>query len=141
MTAEDLIRKHEGLKLTAYKCPAGVWTIGYGHTGTAVREGLSISRQQAEQWLAEDVATARLAVEAAVSPAKLTKNQLEALTSFTYNVGEGAFKRSTMLRLIKADPTDQQIRAEFARWVLAGGKRLPGLVTRRAEEAALYFSK
>jgi lysozyme len=135
----DLLKAHEGLRLTAYKCPAGVWTIGYGHTGSDVKEGKAITQTEAERLLRLDVEWAERAVNAEL-PA-INQCQFDALVSFVFNVGAGAFAGSTLLKKAKASPNDPAIRAEFAKWRNGGGKVLPGLVKRRAAEADLYFSK
>lgn len=139
-----LLAKHEGLSLKAYKCPAGVWTIGYGNTyyedGTKVKEGDIITRERAEELLriiANDFATK---VDALVKP-KLTMQQFDALVSFAYNVGIANFAKSTLLKKVNANPLDLTIRAEFEKWNKSNGKVLKGLVTRRKEEADLYFTK
>ena len=133
----DLIKRHEGLELKAYLDAAGVWTIGYGHTG-GVKSGDVISDRQAEELLQADLATAERAVS--VQRLRLNQNQFDALVSFVYNVGAGNFNRSTLLRYARVNVNDTRIRQEFSRWIYAGKKILPGLVKRRREEAALYFS-
>ena len=129
-----IIKDHEGLELEAYKCPAGVWTIGYGHT-KGVKKGDKCSKADAEAWLVEDVDSA----EKAVAALKLNQNQFDALVSFTYNLGSGNLKKSTLYKKAKVDPDDESIREEFAKWVNSNGKPLPGLVRRRAAEAELYY--
>ena len=133
-----LIKEFEGLHLKAYKCPGGVWTIGYGHTA-GVKPGMVITEVQAEEFLLSDVAT----FEKAVSEQKLDLNQnmFDALVSFTFNVGVGNFKRSTLLCKIKVNPQDNSIMDEFLRWVYSKGRVLPGLQRRRLAEMKLYFSK
>lgn len=133
ISAIDLIKKHEGLRLKAYRCPAGVWTIGWGHTAN-VAPGMSITRQEAEALLRADVAM----IEAELEGMVLTANQRAALVSFIYNVGIEAFRNSTLWEKIRQDVNHPDIPAEFARWRYAGGQEMPGLVKRRAEEAALY---
>lgn len=132
-----IITAHEGLKLGAYLCPAGVWTIGYGHTRTA-KQGMSITMQRAEELLRDDLKTAENAVNN--QNLKLKQNQFDALVSFVFNVGSGNFRNSTLLRKAKVNPKDPSIRYEFSRWNKGGGRVLPGLVKRREEEANLYFS-
>lgn len=138
-----IIKKHEGLKLRAYRCPANVWTIGYGNTfyedGTPVKQGEVISKERADRLLFQTVTRFRQHVDVAVT-AQLTPNQLDALTSFAYNVGMAAFRRSTLLRKVNANPNDPTIRNEFMRWTRAGGRVLRGLQIRRKEEADLYFT-
>lgn len=133
----DLIKKYEGLRLEAYKCPAGVWTIGYGHT-KGVYKGMSITKEEAEKLLQQDVSVFELQVINTVG--KLSDCKIDALVSFAYNVGIAAFRNSTLCRKVKANSDDATIRAEFGKWVYAGSKKLPGLVKRRAEEAEMYFS-
>lgn len=133
----DLIKKYEGLRLEAYKCPAGVWTIGYGHT-KGVYKGMSISKEEAEKLLQQDVSVFELQVINTVG--KLAACKIDALVSFAYNVGIAAFRNSTLCRKVKANSDDPAIRNEFMKWIYAGSKKLQGLVKRRAEEADVYFS-
>lgn len=132
----DLIKKYEGLRLEAYKCPAGVWTIGYGHT-KGVYKGMSITKEEAEKLLKQDVSVFELQVINTVG--KLSDCKIDALVSFAYNVGIAAFRNSTLCRKVKANSDDPAIRNEFGKWVYAGSKKLQGLVKRRAEEAEMYF--
>ncbi len=138
-----IIRKFEGLKLTAYLCPANVWTIGYGSTfyenGSKVRQGDKITLDRADKLLLEMVKRFEISVRGLVK-SKINDNQLGALTSFAFNVGVGALNKSTLLRKVNANPNDPTIRNEFMRWTRGGGKVLKGLVTRREAEANLYFS-
>jgi lysozyme len=134
----ELIKKHEGLKLTAYKCPAGVWTIGYGHTRTAV-SGIKITEWQAEELLKSDLRIAETIVNMSLKD-QLNQKQFDALVSFVFNVGAGAFQKSTLLKRIKANQEEHLIRHEFSRWDKAGGKVLAGLVRRRQDEANMYFN-
>lgn len=141
--AIDLIKEFEQLYLEAYLCPAGVWTIGWGHT-KGVKAGGVIDRQRAEEFLQEDYEEAEKAVLKMVK-VKLTDDQLGALTSFVFNLGAGNFKSSTLRRKVNANPHDKTIRDEFMRWVYARGGNdepvmLDGLVRRREAEADLYFS-
>lgn len=137
----DLIKRFEGCKLKAYKCPAGLWTIGYGNTfyedGTKVKQSDVITQQRAEQLfdiIVEDFATK---VDALVK-SNVSENNFSALVSFTFNVGIGNFQRSTLLRKVNANPKDATIPAEFRKWVRANGEVLKGLVRRREAEAKLY---
>lgn len=134
----ELIKRHEGFRANAYKCPADVWTIGYGHT-RGVKSGDVIGKAQGERFLIQDVQIA----EREVNSHGLTfnQNQFDALVSFVFNIGSGNFTRSTLLRKLKVDTNDATISYEFSRWKYAGGKVLPGLVKRRKEEAELYFNK
>ena len=132
-----LIKEFEGLRLKAYKCPGGVWTIGYGHT-TGVKPGMVISEAQAEEYLKADL----IAFERYLNGLglALNQNQFDALVSFIYNVGTGNFSKSTLLRKVRANPQDNSIMDEFLRWVYSKGRVLPGLQRRRLAEMKLYFS-
>lgn len=136
--AYSFIRQFEGLRLTAYSCPAGVWTIGYGHTSGIV-SGMSITKEQAEKFLRQDIAAAENIVNAECL--NLRQCQFDALVSFVFNVGGGNFRKSTLLKKIKANPDDNSIMDEFLRWVYARGVVLPGLQKRRLAEMRLYFSE
>ncbi len=134
----DLIKGFEGLRLGAYQDSAGVWTIGYGHTGN-VQPGDRITQAEADALLQQDTAWAQQAVRDQVK-VPLTQGQFDALTSFTFNLGAGALSRSTLLQKLNAgDYAGAQ--AEFGKWVNAGGQVLQGLVRRRAAEAELFGSQ
>lgn len=133
----ELIKRHEGLVLQAYLCPAGVYTIGYGRAH-GVRPGDRITQHLAEQYLREDLRDAEMTVLRLVRH-RLNQNQFDALVSFVFNLGAGNFQSSTLLRKINENPRDHDIKAQFKRWVYANKKVLPGLVVRRNEEAELYF--
>ncbi len=133
------IKANEGLRTTAYRDPVGIWTIGYGHTGADVKPGQKITEAQAEALLRKDVAWAENAVRKNVK-VPLTQGQFDALTSFTFNCGAGALQKSTLLKKLNAgDYAGAQ--AEFGKWVHGGGKVLPGLVRRRAEEAQMFGNR
>lgn len=132
----DLIKRFEGLRHEAYKCPAGVWTIGYGHTGD-VQNGALITAEGAEAQLREDVARFEEGVRHIVGPC--TQGQFDALVSFAFNLGLGALMSSTLLKKHKSKDYAGAA-GQFLRWNKAGGKVLPGLTKRRAAEAALYAS-
>ena len=134
----DLIKSFEGLRLKAYRCPAGIWTVGYGHTGPDVRPNTHITQQEAEALLKGDLDKFEAGVEKAVGP-NTTDNQFAALVSLAYNIGLGAFLRSTVLRQHRAG-NHKLAAAAFLMWVKGGGRTLPGLVRRRAAERALYLS-
>jgi len=133
-----IIKEFEGLRLRAYRCPAGVWTIGYGHTRTA-RKGQVITEAEADRLLREDLRVFEQGVLDALGGAPTTENQFSAMVSLAYNIGLGAFRRSKVLAFHKAGKTAEAARA-FANWRKAGGKVLPGLVRRRAAEAKLYLT-
>lgn len=134
-TGLDLIKAFEGLQLEAYRCPAGVWTVGYGTTKN-VRRGMRITKRQAEILLSEDVAEFERAVEQAVT-IELQQHEFDALVSFAYNVGAGALASSTLVRKLNTGDRAGAAR-EFDRWNKAGGRVLPGLTRRRAAERALF---
>lgn len=127
----------EGCRLTAYRDAAGIPTIGYGHTA-GVRMGDRISKQQAKALLREDAETVMRQVRA-LDVAR-TEAQLEALTSFAFNVGIDRLRSSTLLKVIRSCGSKQAIQREFKRWVYAGGRKLSGLVKRREWEASHFFA-
>lgn len=131
----DLIKSFEGLRLSAYKCPADVWTIGYGTTA-GVKPGQRITEQQAEELLRKDAAQVEAQVLRTIK-VPLTQGQFDALVSFTYNLGAGNLADSTLVRLLNAGDY-MGAAAQFDRWNKAGGKVLKGLVTRRAAERAMF---
>jgi len=131
----DLIKRFEGLYLRSYKCPADVWTIGYGHTKN-VNSNQIITSEQAEQLLRSDLRVFEKVVSDAVT-VPLNQNQFDALVSLAFNIG-GAFGSSTLLRMLNAanyaGAADQ-----FLRWNRAGDKVLDGLTRRRTDERALFL--
>ena len=131
----DLIKHFEGLRLEAYRCPADVPTIGYGHT-LGVKMGDRITQDQAEELLRKDLAIFERGVNKAVT-ALITQGQYDSLVSFAYNLGLGALLGSTLLRKLNAG---EDASGEFCRWVNAGGRRLDGLVRRREAERVLFVS-
>lgn len=142
MNLINLLIEFEGLKLKAYKDSVGVWTIGIGTTvypnGTKVKQGDTCTREQAIRYCQEDLKNFRSGVLRLV-PATLPSGAIDALTSFAYNLGLGNLSKSTLLRVIKKDKNDlQSIEKEWNKWVYAGGKKLNGLVKRRAKEFELY---
>ena len=134
----ELIKRYEGLRLKAYVCPAGVATIGWGHT-KGVKAGMVIDLAEAERLLADDIAIAERCVNCDAD--SLNQNQFDALVSFVFNVGTANYKKSTLRKKVLANPNDPVIADQFERWVYAKGKVLLGLMKRRADECDLYFSK
>lgn len=136
----ELIKDCEGLSLQAYHCPAGVLTIGYGHTSAAglppVKPGMKITKAIAETILERDLVKYEDAVKRHVK-VDLTDNQYSALVSLCYNIGEGNFAQSTVVHRVNIKDFTGAA-AAFAMWNKGGGKVLPGLVKRRALEAALF---
>ena len=135
----DLIKRFEGCRLSAYKCPAGILTIGYGHTGSDVHPGMTITQNEADRLLKMDLVIHCNNVNNLVK-VPLTQNQFDALVSFEFNVGYGALKTSTLLRLLN-NKDYKGASEQFGRWVWGGGRILPGLVNRRKAEKELFISK
>lgn len=132
----DLIKEFEGLCLTAYKCAAGVWTIGYGHT-EGVTGAMVITDATASELLAKDLEKFEAGVEGLVK-VEINQNQFDALVSFAFNVGLGNLAKSTLLKKINSGRPVGEVQAEFLRWNKAGGKVLAGLTKRRNAEAYLF---
>lgn len=140
------IKEFEGLRLTSYKCPAGVWTIGYGHT-SGVKPGMTITTQQADTLLRGDL----LPFETYVRNLELdlTQGQFDALVDFCFNLGTGSLGKSTLLQKVKLyvknpdgveeGSIGEAVCDEFMKWVHAGGVRLKGLVKRREWEVIRFF--
>lgn len=140
-TLIEAIKRFEGFRGTAYRCPAGVWTIGYGHTA-GVKRGDRMTEGEAERQLRRDLAE----YEAFVDKLGVTErqNKFDALVDFAYNLGCDALEGSTLLKKIRACAPDAEVRGEFMKWVyatVAGKKRkLEGLVKRRKWEADRFFN-
>lgn len=132
-----IIKHFEGFSSTRYVCPAGYNTIGYGHRILA-KENFppKISESEATKILRKDVCIAEDAVRRCVS-VPLQDCQFSALVSFVYNVGEGTFRKSTLMKIINARK-HEKVPEELQRWVFAKGKKLPGLQLRRDAEGRLY---
>jgi lysozyme len=134
----SLIKKFEGCELEAYKCAAGVWTIGYGHTKD-VREGMTISKEQADNMLLNELDEYCEYVEKAVN-VNLEQCQFDALVSWTYNLGSTNLNESTMLRVLN-EKDYEEVPNQLKRWNKSNGKVLQGLVRRREAEALLFEGK
>lgn len=135
----DIIKKHEGLRLEAYlPTPNDVWTIGYGHTHTT-KQGMKITAGQAESLLRKDILWVEKAVNKLVV-VPLTQNQFDALSSIVFNIGEGAFSTSTLLRLLNSGDYEGAAN-QFPRWNKQKGRVLNGLTKRRQEERQLFLKK
>ena len=133
----------EALKLKAYKCPAGVWTVGIGNTfykdGRAVKEGDIITKDEALQ-LGEVIAAGFIKRVKEKVTTVINDNQLIALVSFCYNIGKEGFSKSQILKMVNVNPNDPAIKARFLiSFITAGGKPCGGLVNRRQIEANQYF--
>lgn len=138
-----LIQQFEGLKLKAYKDSAGIWTIGYGNItyldGSKVKKGDEITREQADLMFKETANKFAYKVASLIDVC-LTQNQFNALVSLAYNIGLGAFEKSTILKKVNASPNNPSIKDEFLKWKMAGGKVIQGLLNRRIKESEVYFS-
>lgn len=140
MNSIELIKKYEGLKLESYKCPAGVWTIGYGHTKTA-KPNQKISIDAANELLSQDIDEVDSGLKNSLGEvySSLTQSQIGALTSFVFNLGIGSFNKSTLKRCVVSG-NHAQASKEFSKWVFVGKTKLLGLVRRREDESILYSS-
>ena len=134
MNAIDLAKQFEGCRLDAYQDIAGVWTIGYGHTGKDVYQGLVWTQEQADDALQHDLNTAA-ALLAMYSPG-LTDGPLVALTDFVFNLGIGNYRTSTLCKCVTVQDWDGA-KAQIVTWDHSSGKVIPGLLRRREAEAAL----
>ncbi len=139
----NLVKHFEGLFLKAYRCPAGVWTIGYGHTGIthqdgSVRAGRTITREEADGLLAHDMSMFSKGVITLIE-APVNLDQYGAIVSLAFNVGLGNLRKSTLLRLVNQGDYWGAAN-EFHKWNKAGGRVLPGLTRRRASERNLFCS-
>jgi lysozyme len=139
---QDFIKEKESLKLKAYLCPAGKWTIGYGNTfyenNKKVRQGDVITKERAEKLFATILERFEKEVDKLLS-VEVNDNKFSALVSFAYNVGVANLKSSTLLKKVNENPNDRSIAKEFSKWRFSNGKVLNGLVTRRAKEAEIFF--
>ena len=137
----NLIKQFEGCKLKAYRCPAGIWTIGYGHTGREVAPQMVISQEQADELLRADVSKFETQINslAETDHVRLTQNQFDALVCFAYNVGFGNLKKSTLWAMLREHQNPAVVADQFNRWTKAGGVVLAGLVKRRAAERELFL--
>lgn len=134
----ELIKKFEGCSLSSYKCPAGVWTIGYGHIKNT-KEGMKITLKEANIFLQNDLKIHEKNVEKLVK-VPLSQNQFDALVSFEFNVGISNFQKSTLLKkLNKNDFIGAS--GEFEKWIYANHKPLLGLAKRRKAEKELFLLK
>jgi len=134
----SLIKKFEGCELEAYKCAAGVWTIGYGHTKD-VKERDSILKEDAESMLVHELQEYCNDVDIAVK-VDLKQNEFDALVSWTYNLGPTNLNSSTMLRVLNEGNHDE-VPAQMKRWNKASGEVKQGLVRRREAEALMFEGK
>jgi len=131
----NLIKHFEGCELEAYKCPAGVWTIGYGHI-KGVQQGDVITEQEADNMLVEELEEYENYIHNLVN-CPLNQNQFDALVSWVYNLGSSNLQASTLLKVLNAGDY-AGVPAQMLRWNKAGGKVLEGLTRRRQAEADLF---
>lgn len=134
-SGKDLIKAFEGLRLDAYLCPAGVPTIGWGHT-KGVRMGQRVTLQQAEDMLVSDLAPCERILNA--MGVNFRQEQFDALVSWIFNLGTGNFSTSTLRKRILNDASDEDIAREFTKWIYSNKKALPGLINRRVLEANMF---
>ena len=137
-----LTERFEGCRLVAYPDPGSggdPWTIGYGHTGPEVVEGLKITQEQAEQYLAQDIKQAEANVNAVVH-VELTQEEFDALVDFAFNCGCRNLDSSTLMRKLNAGDYEGASH-EFIKWDMAAGHHMSGLLKRREAEAAMFISK
>lgn len=132
----DYLKKAEGYSGVAYRCPAGVLTIGYGHTA-GVKEGDKISPYQAEQFLKEDLVKFE-EIAAKTKHIGGSQGKFDAIVDFIYNCGETNWNSSTLKKYIECGKATWEIQEQFLRWVNAGGRKIGGLVSRRIWEAARF---
>lgn len=140
----DLIKSFEGFSAKPYKCPADVWTIGYGTTiypnGERVKiTDKNITKEEGEGLLKHDLSVFEKQVDA-ITRDDINQSQFDALVSFAYNLGSTNLRKSTLLKYVNLNPNDKRIAKEFSKWVYAGGKKLNGLIRRRNAESELYFN-
>ena len=140
-----LLKLFEGCKLSAYRCPANVVTIGWGSTinskGNPFQMGDKLTQHEADLLLKNEVDKKAIFLNKELGKTILTQNQFDALSLFQYNCGNAAISRSSLLRKVKVNPNDKTISDEFARWNKIKEVPSKGLIIRRAAEAKLYFTK
>ena len=136
----EIIKKYEGFSSQAYKCPSGVWTVGWGHTGRDINKDTILTREEAELMLKKDVTNLQEQILFLLD-GKPSMNELDALTSLVYNVGLGAFKKSRLLKRINLKDNPELVVKEWIEFNKVNGKVVKGLIRRRAEEISLYFTK
>ena len=139
---DALLKKFEGCKLSSYRCPANVCTIGYGHTSAAgnpvVTDGMTITQKQCDDILRSDLVKYETAVHNMVQQ-PLNQHQFDVLVDFAYNAGIGALQKSSLLKKVNAAQFDD-VPAELAKWTKNKGKVLPGLVKRCQARSAWWVS-
>lgn len=141
-SCENKLKEYEGLKLNAYICPAGVITIGWGHTGLVdgkkLELGMSITKTKAQELFEQDIATVEKPLANEPFANRLSQGQWDALVSFIYNIGWGNYKSSTLRKRMNEDINHADIPNQFRRWNKSNGEVLQGLVKRREWEIKQY---
>jgi lysozyme len=133
----DFIRHEEGCRLTAYQDQVGVWTIGVGHTGREVKQGLVITQSDADTILRRDLTHFEECVDRAIHVPQITQGQFDAMVSLTFNIGAAGFESSTLVKKLNAGDI-VGAGCEFVRWHKASGKPLEALLLRRAREMWVF---
>lgn len=136
-TGIDLLKQLEGCSLTSYLDSGGIWTIGYGHTGPEVNQGLVYTQADADAQLLKDISRTEDGVDKLLK-VQLNDNQFSALVIFTYNIGITAFKLSGVLARVNEGYHGDMVTEQMKRWCHAGGNIVPGLVNRRNKEIELF---
>lgn len=142
--AFNIISKFEGLRLKAYQDSGGIWTIGYGSTknpftNVRVKEGDKITKETAVEWLKEEIKNRTAAIKQLIK-VPINDNQLAALTSLAYNIGLGAFQKSTLLKLLNSNANKIEVADQFLRWNKVKNVEIKGLTNRRKLERELFLS-
>lgn len=132
----DKLKQFEGYRAKAYRCPAGVWTCGYGHT-KGVTARTVCDKKKAEEWLRKDLEPIESFLSAVPEVTK-TQGRFDACADFCFNLGTGAFKGSTLFKRIQKKESVSAIQTEFLKWVYARGRQMEGLKTRRRWEAGRF---
>jgi GH24 family phage-related lysozyme (muramidase) len=143
VSALNIIKKFEGLELTAYPDSGNIWTIGFGatinkDTGQAIKQGDKIDLATAERWLKIDVAEREKYIKPLIK-VPLTENQKSAIISLAYNIGTSAFAKSTLLRLLNQGSDKKLVANEFLKWNKVKGIEVKGLTNRRKLERELFL--
>lgn len=133
----DFIIGCEGFSATPYLCQGGYWTQGYGHIAGVTKDSKPVDEDTALEWLRQDIAAVERAVGRMIV-VPLTQGQINALVSFTFNLGPGRLRASTLRKKVNAE-LHEEVPDELMKWVIAGGKRSRGLIRRRRAEAAMYM--
>lgn len=141
--AAEIVKAFEGFSAKSYRCPAGVWTIGFGRTGTDVAEGQVTTIAKEAEWLSNRLEKDLVFLRNKLRPLLLNAHQEAALLSFMYNIGSGNFLKSSVFRILRESETKpldvNQLKAFWLQWNKAAGKVLPGLTRRRNAEIELFM--